>query len=441
MKKNIYLLIALFAIAFASCSDDDKTGNPQINVKTEFRSAQFGDSLTISLDASDNDVALSTVKAQLYFDQEKVSETVVRTKTNGAYDFKLFVPFLKNVPNGTATLKLVLQNINFTITEQEYDLKLTRPDFPYITFVNNEGVEYKMNRVSLYNYEVTDAFPEKLKGHFKAPKNGDDGNEITFGWENNTVTQGITDEISFSYYYDDTYTVSFNTQTYETAPFLYNVVKINDKEMTSTSETTYSVDLNLEKGGTMNFEGFKNVDLWNYDTDYFAKDADGNITFTPISGSYRITADLNTTYFAVEVLSGSSEATLQDDGTGAIWVIGDGVGKPSLSNEVGWTTEKGLCMAPIGDKKYQITFVAGTTIKASSINFKFFKQKGWGGEFSNTTLSTNSDIVYVGDGSNGRDGGNLGLLNDKALEDGATYVFTVDLSAGNDKAVLTVVKK
>lgn len=441
MKKNIYLLIALFAIAFASCSDDDKTGNPQINVKTEFGSAQFGDSLAISLDVSDNDVALSTVKAQLYYDQEKVSETVVRTKTNGAYDFKLFVPFLKNVPNGTATLKLVLQNINFTITEQEYDLKLTRPDYPYITLVDDAGIEYKMERISQYYYEVTGEFPEKLKGYFKAPKASDNGNEITFGWENKTVSENSMELIPFSYYGDDKYAVSFNTLSYVAAPFLYNEVMLNGTAMKRVTDTSYTLDIKVDKGDDIVFKGLGSLDNWTIDEDFFNKDSNGKLSFAPISGTYRVTADLTRSYFIVEALIGSSEATLQDDGTGAIWVIGDGVGKPNLSNEVSWTTEKGLCMAPIGDKKYQITLVAGTSIRASSINFKFFHQKGWGGEFKNDKLSTTSDIVYVGDGSNGRDGGNLGLLNDKALEDGATYVFTVDLSAGNDNAVLTVVKK
>ena len=445
MKKNIYLIIALLGVILFSCSDDDdKKGNPQINVKTEFGSALFGDSLAISLDASDNDVALSTVKAQLFFDDEKVSETVVRTKTNGIYDFKLLVPYFANVPNGTATLKIVLQNINFTITEQEYALKLTRPDYEYITFVDSEEKEYKMTRVSLYNYEVKGDFPEKLKGYFKAPKASANNNEMTFGWETNAITQGITDLISFSYYYDDNYTVSFNTLNYEAAPFLYNEVKINDKLMSVASETSYKIDLSLKQGDKMTFEGFKNLDQWIFDTDYFVEDSDGNITFAPITGSYRITADLKTTYFSVETLKDGKEATLQNDGNGAIWVIGNGVGKPSLSNEVGWTTEKGLCMAPVGNKKYQMTFVAGKTIKSGEIDFKFFHQKGWGGEFKHETISTTSDIIFIGDGTeatNKKGNGNLGLVVGKTLEEGANYTFTVDLSAGNDKAILTVIKK
>ena len=156
-------------------------------------------------------------------------------------------------------------------------------------------------------------------------------------------------------------------------------------------------------------------------------------------------ANMTHKYFRVEALSGDSPATLQADGSGAIWVIGDNVGKPSLSNVVGWNTDNALCMAPTGNKRYQITLTAGETVNAASINFKFFHQKGWGGEFSNATLSTASNVVFVGDGAtndyqgNNRDAGNLGLQ--QPLDAGATYVFVVDVSAGNDAAVLTVTKK
>lgn len=40
-------------------------------------------------------------------------------KVNGQdYTGKIYVPYLANIPNGTATLKFILQNINFTITEK-----------------------------------------------------------------------------------------------------------------------------------------------------------------------------------------------------------------------------------------------------------------------------------------------------------------------------------
>jgi len=141
-------------------------------------------------------------------------------------------------------------------------------------------------------------------------------------------------------------------------------------------------------------------------------------------------------------MAGNDLAKLQEDGTGAVWIIGEGVGKPKVSsNQVGWNTDKALCLAPLGNKKYQITLRAGESINTDNINFKFFHQKGWGGEFGGTDVTTSSDLVFVGDGRNGRDSGNLGVKTGKMLEAGKTYTFTLDLTAGNKKAVLTVVPK
>jgi hypothetical protein len=120
----------------------------------------FGDSLPFTVGVSDADVPLSTLKAQLFFGDEKVSETVIRTKTNADYSGKIFIPYYADIPNGTATLKLVLQNINFTITEKEYDLSVTRPDFEYLTFVTSDA-EYRMERVAPYQYELQGTFPRK----------------------------------------------------------------------------------------------------------------------------------------------------------------------------------------------------------------------------------------------------------------------------------------
>lgn len=113
--------MALASIAMLNaCSDDDPVpGNPTMDFQAEPSSALFGDSLPFTIKASDADVPLSTLKAQLYFSDEMVSETVIRTKVSGQeYNGKIYVPYLANIPNGTATLKFILQNINFTITEK-----------------------------------------------------------------------------------------------------------------------------------------------------------------------------------------------------------------------------------------------------------------------------------------------------------------------------------
>lgn len=55
--------------------------------------------------------------------------------------------------------------------------------------------------------------------------------------------------------------------------------------------------------------------------------------------------------FSVMALKDGKPAKLQDDGTGAIWAIGKGIGKPSVtSSEVGWEPSKALCLAQVASK-------------------------------------------------------------------------------------------
>ena len=51
-----------------------------MEIKAENADALFGDSLPFTIKASDIDVPLSTLKAQLFYGEEQVSETVIRTK-------------------------------------------------------------------------------------------------------------------------------------------------------------------------------------------------------------------------------------------------------------------------------------------------------------------------------------------------------------------------
>lgn len=44
-------------------------------------------------------------------------------------------------------------------------------------------------------------------------------------------------------------------------------------------------------------------------------------------------------------MSGTAPTSLKEDGTGAIWIVGDGVGKPALKYAPSWNPSMGICMA------------------------------------------------------------------------------------------------
>ncbi len=153
-----------------------------MEIKAENADALFGDSLPFTIKASDVDVPLFYVeKAQLFYGEEQVSETVIRTKTSGNdYTGKIFVPYYANIPNGTATLKYILQNIHFTTTEMTKELALARPDFPYLTLVDEEGKEYRMERQSMYKYSVTGDFSQKDESVYQDSESGREWERIDF---------------------------------------------------------------------------------------------------------------------------------------------------------------------------------------------------------------------------------------------------------------------
>ena len=212
----------------------------------------------------------------------------------------------------------------------------------------------------------------------------------------------------------------------------------NDK-MEVTDADIYKSDQAFTQGQMITVTGIDNLNEWWIDPDFFEKQSDGALKFLPINGDYRVTANAVLKYFSVMALKDGKPAKLQDDGTGAIWAIGKGIGKPSVtSSEVGWEPSKALCLAQVAPKKYQLTLKAGETLKTSGdpevISFKFFHQNDWGGEFGNYANSILVEQLKLADS------GNLEMQDNKAFEEGAVYRFTIDVTNGNANADLKVEK-
>ena len=190
---------------------------------------------------------------------------------------------------------------------------------------------------------------------------------------------------------------------------------------------------------------------WFYDTDFFIKNQDGSYTFNAVTGNYTIKAVWAQKGFRIHRMNeaGDTPASLADDGTGAIWIIGAAVyGKPTTADAQDWwtDTDHALCMTPVKPKVYQVTLTVGKQLKAGKgINIKFFGQAGWGTEFKGKDhdhlLTTANTTFLIGNGTGGHDNGNIYLAEDAELVDGETYVFTIDCSKGMKPATLSVIKK
>lgn len=444
MKTLKYIALSLLvAASTTACKDDPELQTtdigPEMTVVSADASGVYGGKVDFEVAMTDR-YPLSTLKAQIFFDDEMVAEEVIRTKTDGTYKGAVTLPFYKNIPDGEATLRLVGQNIRFGQTTVERPLAVSRPKPAYLNFVLND-VEYRMEPTGNdYEYAVTDDFPQKPQGYISTPELDDAGSVVTFGYD--TETAGIvadsTDPIPYANSNAGEFTITFNLKTFEGSPFIK--LLFDGTEMTMLDNDNYYIVTTLTQNQAYTLTGVADFADWNVDLDFFERKNASNpeeLSFLPMTGMYKVTANFKHSYLKIEAMKSATElATLNDDGSGAIWAIGGTeVGKPTLKNAYGWSPEDGgMCLARVADKKYQLTLVAGISINASSFDFKFFHQKTWGGEFGGDDITTASDIVKI------NDSGNLGLVEGKTLDLGGIYRFTVDVTGGNTAAVLTVEK-
>lgn len=444
MKTLKYIALSLLvAASTTACKDDPELlttdVGPEMTVVSADASGVYGGKVNFEVTMTDR-YALSTLKAQVFFDDEMVAEEVIRTKEDGTYSGSVTLPFYKNIPDGDATLRLVGQNVRFGTTTVERSLAVSRPKPAYLTFVLGDA-EYRMEPTGNdYEYAVTDDFPQKPQGYIATPELDASGSVVTFGYDSESggVVADSTDAIPFANSNAGEFTITFNLLTFEGSPFIK--LLFGETEMTMVDNDNYSIVTTLTKDRTYTLTGVSDFADWDVDRDFFER-ADASdpetLTFLPMTGMYKVTANFKHSYLRIEAMKSATElATLGDDGSGAIWAIGGmDVGKPTLKNAASWSPEDGgMCLARIADKKYQLTLVAGISLNASSFDFKFFHQKTWGGEFGGDDITTASDIVKISDS------GNLGLAEGKTLDLGGIYRFTVDITGGNKAAVLTVEK-
>lgn len=453
-----YLMTAIATLPLlVACSDNDGgDGSPDVKVATITPSC-FGDSINISAQCTDNDgVPLSTIKAELYYGEELVQQTKVRTKTDGAYSLKLYAPTYKIIPDGKATIKLTLQNIKFATIQQTYEVELSRHKYTHLTLQGVDGQQFELTPVAdnpyLFKGEVTSE-TNKFSAFVVAPKVGEQGNEVKFGVTDNHVVENGASAIDFTNVRKGTFAVTFNTLTFEYTPVYDPASAPEPLEITGTK-----VVVDLTKNHNYDFQGSDDyqADDWFYDLDFFSKNEYGTYKFIAASGKYTIKVNEKARGFRIWAMKDNKNtATLNDDGTGALWIIGQaGVNKPLYTDvaQSWWTdTDHAICLSQVSDKVYQITLTVGKQMYngAEGINFKFYGAAGWQKEFLGTAgqyhITSESDILAVGDGvteyAAGHDNGNVYLKKGVTLKDGDTYVLTVDLTQGTQNAVLRTVKK
>ena len=424
MKKTIIFALAAAAL-FAGCKQerpefDYASQGPRVDITDCDASAYMGANVAFMVTVVDNDYALSTLKAELLFDETVVAEKTIRTKENGTYEDVLQVPLLKSIPDGNALLRFTAQNVGLAKTTVETEVAVARPDFATLKVVTDDA-EYTLKRVDKYQYELTDNFPQSFNANLVTPAVNDRSEVITLGWDGSKIA--VTEKpITFANMAAGKYTISADLLTLTYTP---NGSGSGDIAMVKQMTQGAVVDL-----GISDLANWKNLD-----TDFFNVDG-GTVTWNAVDGLYRFDVQNDSQFIRVDAMvDEETYATLDENGVGCGYAIGSGIGKPKAGSS--WNTTDGAwCLAQVSDKVFQITWVGGVTWD-SGVNFKIFSERGWGGELGYSSYASTDlkGFAYVGDGAGNGDSGNIYATG--SVQAGKAYRFTFDMSAGRDATVLT----
>lgn len=425
------VLLAMPAAVLTSCKDDamdvkftDK--GPEMVINSVAEKAFMGDSVRFSITLND-EFPLSTLKAKLLYDGTSVSDVTIRTKEYGTYEAAVAVPLLADIPDGTAEIEFTAQNTGLGITSSTVEVAVERPQPSSMTLFI-DGSSYTMQKTGDYTYEATDSFPSEASALISCtPETG--AEPIFLGWGGSAlkpVKEGAADKIPFTAVKSGVYTISVNLMDLSASPFGNITAALTESDNVKV--------LNLLQGSEISFSGISNPDQWNLDYDFFTLNADNTVSFKAVDGLYKLDADFSGKFIKVEAMADKDNtAKLNDDGTGAVWAIGSGLGKPSVGPS--WNTTDGAwCLASPEKGKWQLTLTAGASISKSGFSIKFFHQKDWGGEFgSYASVNDETGLFKVADSGNIEP-----AADDTSLEIGKSYQFIVDVTGGTSSAVLTI---
>ncbi len=421
MKLNIKMTAVFCAIALAAFSCEktqtftkaDK--GPEMEVVSHTESTYMGAEIAVNLNLSDRDFALSTVKAFLYYGETEVASQTLRTKEEGAYELKIQAPLLRHVPDGTASLVLRAQNVGLGITETTLDVALRRPDFETLTLVDESGKKYEMARTDAYSYELTADFPAYVNANLVTPAfNGEE--VITLGWDGSALTAASSELIPFGSSIAGKYTLKANLMDLTASP---------------TGNAAVVSCAQYRQGQKMEFGNVVNVENWTIDPDFFDVDKDTKaVTFRAVDGLYRMAYDTENLFIKVEPMADENNVlTLSDDGSGAVWAIGQNFGKPVIGPS--WNTTGGAYpAAQVSDKVYEFTLAVPGQLAVSGGKFKFFGEKGWNGDFKKAAYAS----VNLSPAFNMSDSGDIEAVDVKA---GKGYKITLDLTGGVNAAKIS----
>lgn len=443
MKYNLYktsILFLLITFLIYSCKDnDDVSSSTPVIGEASFSPASFnyGDSVTLTVNVSDQNIKLSTLEAKITIGNELIDSISIRTKGNLLQvSKKIFIPFKANSVDG-GELKAILQLINIngdvskTVTVNGGIAKnpvTTDNLYMFLKYYQND--KFVSDTVTLSKKEkFLYASPKRnyTNGFYVKVANNKDLEKATYVWEKNESLLDIGDGSGDFLYYSDALflsvdTLYFNASTFQISYGGVNLANITDMNITLHQvDTTLAVsDTVLVQGKKITFHGVDNTILKkNINQDYFEYISDNVYKFKGLTGFYTIKLKTNAVVQYMELApKGKSYPE-------ALCICGEGIGAPNgyvATSWWGWDENQYFYCMKTGIKQFQFTCYLRPNSTAEPSNFKVFASNGWSDVSDYSSASEISDNLTVADDRN---------IHLKEGEQGGIYVFIFDFSNSN----------
>lgn len=224
---------------------------------------------------------------------------------------------------------------------------------------------------------------------------------------------------------------------------------LGSQNMTQESPWKYALTTDMVQGQSYATSlGVTADHNWYADPDFFKLTDDNRLQWLPLSGTYRIEADISSQSLTATPQSGP----MNTDGQGTVYVNGPrkSIGKPSFFLDDKWLPEQAMPMAEVEDGLYQMTVTVGEQLNDQSTDFAFFTSPQMdtpfvtqtGSSFRITLNEEESDQYFaLGNGTNGHDDGHVYKRHFFfRLTKGDRYAITIDLRKGTDQGILTIKK-
>lgn len=442
-------MVALASISMSSCKDEidqfDNHGSSTIVSFVGPEKAYMGDSISFDFEVSSSEVKINQAKIQLYYGEELVSEAFYPLKADGKYRGKVLAPYLKNIPDGEAKVILRVQNERFANDFKEMVIAVERPKYKSLKLVASNGVEYIMTPVEgkPYEYCARASFPLDMNASIIAPAFDDgtsspylEGNELRFGMDESRISINAPKNIGFEttgYGTDGKYDITFNTLTFEGAPFPKFGLRFDTTQGKflefEGSGNVFTVETEFVKDEIIKVSGIKNEydELWKNPTWFdIVKEDNSLLHFRGRTGKYRFTLNKGLKAIMMEQLENTVTPSILN--ATAMWVVGnDKIGFPSfVKNNINWNTGKAFNLVPLTATKYELVLLVGQNV--DGVNFKFFGQKGWSPEWKGPgAYSCQEGANYIKYASDGNFNNNITWPSGKYM------VMTVETSTSPAK--------